>query len=558
MDSPGFDPSDLQDDGTPSNNRKRKAAGASGRGVASLTPDQLAKKRANDREAQRAIRERTKNTIEALERRIHDLTSQQPYQELQSIIRQRDAIQAENEEIRRRLTSVMSIIQPLMGGAQGLADLASAAQQNIQPGLGQATAVFPADQYTSGPPRSIPMQQTHLDQTSYPSPFPSSDPDPATEVHTWPDQRLELDNQRESLQRSHELSEHGERLNFGFLVDSPTANKHARIPSIPNRSHSPSGRTVLHPFANTSNAYQSWNMLPKNCPPTCPMDQVLLKFLEVRQSETAGQPLGTDPSPAYMSPAYPSIANLLNPASTTAASSSTSPSLSSHPPSNLSSLPQSSSRRSDPISTLMTDIISKFPHISELPEQVAVTFSMFMLMRWQIYPTQENYNRLTDWITPRPSQLLHPHPIWIDHLPWPRMRDKMVQDWQSYPFDKWFIPFTSGLSINWPYEPFECLISPGEGQDPIINPVFIRHIRRLENWTVGPQFIETFPALADTVSVRDCRHLNTPNPLIGVEQMTPGPNAVGAGMGMPFQQGTQHPQNVQQRQRTGSTVDTGG
>lgn len=69
--------------------KRRKIGSASSRGVASLTPDQLAKKRANDREAQRAIRERTKAQIETLERRIHDLTSQQPYQELQAVIRQK-------------------------------------------------------------------------------------------------------------------------------------------------------------------------------------------------------------------------------------------------------------------------------------------------------------------------------------------------------------------------------------------------------------------------------------------------------------------------------------
>lgn len=98
--------------------RKRKAPSGS-RGVSSLTPEQLAKKRANDREAQRAIRERTKQHIESLERRIQELTSQQPYQELQAVIRQKDAIQAENDEIRRRLASIMSILQPIVG-AQGL------------------------------------------------------------------------------------------------------------------------------------------------------------------------------------------------------------------------------------------------------------------------------------------------------------------------------------------------------------------------------------------------------------------------------------------------------
>jgi hypothetical protein len=103
----------------PHSSRKRKATSAGSRGVATLTPDQLAKKRANDRDAQRAIRERTKQTIENLERRIQGLTAQQPYQELQSVIREKDAIQAENTEIRRRLSTILTLIQPIVG-AQGL------------------------------------------------------------------------------------------------------------------------------------------------------------------------------------------------------------------------------------------------------------------------------------------------------------------------------------------------------------------------------------------------------------------------------------------------------
>lgn len=94
---------------------KRRAAAGS-RGVAHLTPDQLAKKRANDREAQRAIRERTKGQIETLERRIQELTSQQPYQDLQHVVRQKELVEAENEDIKQRLRSVLNIIQPLVDG----------------------------------------------------------------------------------------------------------------------------------------------------------------------------------------------------------------------------------------------------------------------------------------------------------------------------------------------------------------------------------------------------------------------------------------------------------
>ena len=58
------------------------------------------------------------------------------------------------------------------------------------------------------------------------------------------------------------------------------------------------------------------------------------------------------------------------------------------------------------------------------------------------------------------------------------------------------------MSVNWPYDPQDCLIATSEKEDPIINPVFERHIRRLENWSVSPVLMETFPGLADTARVR--------------------------------------------------------
>jgi len=94
--------------------RKRKLNSASARGVANLTPDQLAKKRANDRQAQRAIRERTKTHIEALEQQVRDLASQKPVLDLQAALQQNERIRLENRELRQSLQTVISIIQPLL------------------------------------------------------------------------------------------------------------------------------------------------------------------------------------------------------------------------------------------------------------------------------------------------------------------------------------------------------------------------------------------------------------------------------------------------------------
>lgn len=104
-----------------SSSKRRRASTIGSRGVANLTPDQLAKKRANDRDAQRAIRERTKNQIEGLELKIQQLTSQQPYQDLQRVVRQKEAVEAENADIKRRLNAIVNLIQPLLG-ARSLGD----------------------------------------------------------------------------------------------------------------------------------------------------------------------------------------------------------------------------------------------------------------------------------------------------------------------------------------------------------------------------------------------------------------------------------------------------
>lgn len=95
--------------------KKRKPGSrASLRGVANLTPEQLARKRANDRQAQRAIRERTKAQIEALEKKVRELSSSPPYQELQKIVAEKEAVQAENAEIKRRLAAVLDLVQPVV------------------------------------------------------------------------------------------------------------------------------------------------------------------------------------------------------------------------------------------------------------------------------------------------------------------------------------------------------------------------------------------------------------------------------------------------------------
>lgn len=295
-----------------------------------------------------------------------------------------------------------------------------------------------------------------------------------------------FDQQRKSITHGLDLSRSAEKLDLSFLLESRPDSRHSRQDVDNGRGTSSASRNpeVSAGANHTSNYAHKSKMDDKlettihpylspvrNIAPTCPLDGLLLDFLAERKERAAE---GVS-SQKLLGPNYPSVSSLLNP---------------------------ERSIYSHPVSKVLTDILSTFPDLSALPEQVAVLYIMFLIMRWQICPTQETYNRLPEWISPRPSQLFIPHPAWVDQLPWPRMRDRMVHLYPSIALEHFFIPYTTTLSLNWPYDPSDTLLSLPDSDELSINPVFERHLRDLNNWSLGPAFAKAFPALAETTRIK--------------------------------------------------------
>lgn len=93
---------------------KKRASRAGTRSVSTLSAAQLERKRANDREAQRAIRQRTKDHIDNLEKSITDLRhSQDANEKLVLDTRQRNReLEEENSYLRLRLNEAGITIEP--------------------------------------------------------------------------------------------------------------------------------------------------------------------------------------------------------------------------------------------------------------------------------------------------------------------------------------------------------------------------------------------------------------------------------------------------------------
>lgn len=93
---------------TPSSAKKRPSR-AGTRSVSTLTAAQLERKRANDREAQRAIRQRTKDHIEALESQIRELAATSDANgKLMQAMQRNQELEQENALLRSRLNSAVT------------------------------------------------------------------------------------------------------------------------------------------------------------------------------------------------------------------------------------------------------------------------------------------------------------------------------------------------------------------------------------------------------------------------------------------------------------------
>ena len=104
MSSDSLTPNDASNDfPSPAASKSSAARSRPKRSARNLSDQQLEKKRANDREAQRAIRERTRNTITALEQRIQQLEGGQPSVEIAKALKQCDELKRENESLRQQL-----------------------------------------------------------------------------------------------------------------------------------------------------------------------------------------------------------------------------------------------------------------------------------------------------------------------------------------------------------------------------------------------------------------------------------------------------------------------
>jgi hypothetical protein len=87
----------------------------------------------------------------------------------------------------------------------------------------------------------------------------------------------------------------------------------------------------------------------------------------------------------------------------------------------------------------------------------------------------------------------------MDQIPWPQLRDRIINNQETYSTSEFQDIFTRSIRVNWLQRPTDALVL---GEHEIrMSQLFEQHIRMLGNWGLGPAFMQRYPELVETTGV---------------------------------------------------------
>ncbi|KAH7143491.1 hypothetical protein EDB81DRAFT_795780, partial [Dactylonectria macrodidyma] len=139
-------------------------------------------------------------------------------------------------------------------------------------------------------------------------------------------------------------------------------------------------------------------------------------------------------------------------------------------------------------------------------ERLVMFWAIYTLLSILIFPTPQNLARCPPWIRPLPAQFAHSHPPWVDFLPWPLLRNRLVHfygDFQETNLASTLLASTH-VDAKWRTWPRPLITTNKTQTDLVLDPEFQTHIFALENIQVDSQFMRSFPeAFTFAVSVNE-------------------------------------------------------
>ncbi|KAI0019273.1 hypothetical protein F4780DRAFT_457583 [Xylariomycetidae sp. FL0641] len=461
------------------------------RSVSTLTPSQLARKRANDREAQRAIRARTKEHIENLEREIEQLRARHSRDEtVQDLLRRNKALEDELHRLRDGVGIRSSGPSAPYHSPFNSSSRTSPFGQST-PDYSVVSDISPysnrpetTDAWPSSVPYSVPSTVSSPSSSGAPDDFgsnyfPTSAPSavmdrnsltPATTnspTASCISGDVGFDDVKHAASRIWMPTTAQHRAPHANL--SSTAMEHVPrvLPSFPGSDLRRHGSFQAAPSLNTR--------------PSCQTDSLLAGYVSDCQRLVA-MAGGRPHHEVIFGPTRPNVRLLLQ-AHTDLASTF---GLVSTPPHTLAS---------HPLVELATTLFDSDGLVLPL-ERIGTFLLLQTFLAWLIQPTHDTYTALGVLLSPRPSQRAVSHGHWIDLILWPQLRDIVTENQELYGTEEFRRLYRTSLRVQHRPTGLWGAVSINHPTGAIhINDDFMKHVGHLENWGLHFDFFRRYPEL---------------------------------------------------------------
>ncbi|KAL1888398.1 hypothetical protein Sste5346_009606 [Sporothrix stenoceras] len=140
--------------------------------------------------------------------------------------------------------------------------------------------------------------------------------------------------------------------------------------------------------------------------------------------------------------------------------------------------------------------------LKHLTSRLAFLYKLALFLRWCLCPSPATYNAMPHFLRPTLLQRRVPHPVWIDMIVWPEVRDRMIRAGDFGRFELFRSVTGQSMTVNWPYTDSGTFVELDlgvEGTRQALNPIFEAHIRNPDNYSVGREAALVFPVLNEYV-----------------------------------------------------------
>ncbi|KAH8589604.1 hypothetical protein B0O99DRAFT_745891 [Bisporella sp. PMI_857] len=143
----------------------------------------------------------------------------------------------------------------------------------------------------------------------------------------------------------------------------------------------------------------------------------------------------------------------------------------------------------NPTNVLSADLkryLEPVRRLRRMDEYLGTYWVSYLLLRWQVNQSAESFERIPTWFRPTDLQMHVAHPIAIDFIAWPLLRDQIVKLSQTSPEKVHDVMTTVGVYL-------ELDLGASIGNNPTNEEVLHSVVCDLKNWKLKEGFFEIYP-----------------------------------------------------------------